>query len=345
MKKEITRGLAAITASSLIIVGFGTSVAMSYSDTINTALGVETKKMVNKDEKEVDTNYYKSAYGELSDENLELVIADAYAQAVNEEAEGAVLLKNENQALPLKDTEKRITLFGHAVADPLYKPKSGGATIAEENLITFYDAMTKAGFEINDTLFTAYENSSTVRSTGVSQGPGQDKSDPVLGEESIDFYTNDLKSSWEDDYNDAAVVMFAREGGEDTELLMHDTEGLRQLALHQDEKDLLKMINDSGKFEKIIVLINSPWAMELDWLEEYNVDACLWIGNTGLRGFEGVANLLSGEVNPSGKLVDTYASNSMSSPAATYAADNTQSCRYNVLSLFKSNRRRSNKPV
>ena len=49
--------------------------------------------------------------------------------------------------------------------------------------------------------------------------------------------------------------MFAREGGEGSELYMEDPEGISQLALHQSEKDLLQMINDSGKFEKIIVLL------------------------------------------------------------------------------------------
>ena len=75
------------------------------------------------------------------------------------------------------------------------------------------------------------------------------------------------------------------------------------------------MINDSGKFKKIIVLINSGNAMELGWLDEYHVDACLWIGQPGQRGFEGVANILTGLANPSGKLVDTYAENSLSAPS------------------------------
>ena len=71
----------------------------------------------------------------------------------------------------------------------------------------------------------------------------------------------------------------------------------------------------NGGFKKIIVLLNSGYPMEVNWMDDYNVDACLWIGYPGLSGFMGVANILAGKENPSGKLVDTYATDSLSSPA------------------------------
>ena len=88
------------------------------------------------------------------------------------------------------------------------------------------------------------------------------------------------------------------------------------------KKDLLNMLKEQkeqGVFKKIILLVNSNWAMELGDLDDYDVDACLWIGSPGIVGFTGVVNLLQGEANPSGKLVDTYAKNSLSAPAITYA--------------------------
>ena len=118
--------------------------------------------------------------------------------------------------------------------------------------------------------------------------------------------------------------MLAREAGEGTELLTEDPEGISQLALHQDEKDLLQMIKDSGKFKKTIVLLNSGNPMEVNWMDEYDVDACLWIGLPGQRGFEGVVNLLTGEANPSGSLTDTYAADSLSSPAVVNGSGNNQ---------------------
>ena len=88
---------------------------------------------------------------------------------------------------------------------------------------------------------------------------------------------------------------------------------MSQLALHQDEKDLLKLAHEH--FSKIIVLVNSGNPMELGWLDEYNINACLWIGTPGNYGLEGVVNLLKGKATPSGRLADTYATNSFSSAA------------------------------
>lgn len=216
---------------------------------------------------------------------------------------------------PLSEDETSVTLFGHSVVQPLYKSNSAGSSGYEgKYCIDLYTALSDAGFEINDTLYNAYKESDTMRSSGVAAF-GQEATEWSLGEEDISFYTDKLRQSWEDNYNDVAIVMLSREGGEGAELYMEDEAGISQLALHQEEKDLLQMIKDSGKFEKTIVLVNSGNAMELGWLDEYDVDACLWIGLPGQRGFEGVANILTGKANPSGRLTDTYAVNSLSAPA------------------------------
>ena len=86
----------------------------------------------------------------------------------------------------------------------------------------------------------------------------------------------------------------------------------------------LKEQKAAGILKNIIVLVNSEQAMELGWLDEYDVDACMIIGRTGATGYTGVVNVLVGAANPSGHAVDTYAVNSLSSPAITYAAGNTQ---------------------
>ncbi len=299
---------------------------MGYEGTINSALGISTSKVVNGDDAG-DTTYFESSYGELNAENLATLIQDTYDQSFLEEEEGAVLLRNENNALPLSAEETSVTLFGHAVAQPLYKNASAGSNAYKnegDHLIDLYTALANQGFEINDTLYDAYKASETERGTGAFDFVTQTTSVFSLGEESIDFYTEDIQNSWSDNYNDVAIVMLAREGGEGMELQTNDEEGISQLALHQDEKDLLQMIQDSGKFEKTIVLLNSGNAMEVDWLEEYGVDACLWIGLPGQRGFEGVANLLTGKANPSGSLTDTYAVDSLSSPAVVNGSWNNQ---------------------
>lgn len=272
MRKETLRGLTSVTAFFLVLSVAGTNIAMANAGTINSYLGIATSK-IETPEDSGETVHYKSEYGEFSDENLEKLLADSYQQCVNEQAEGSVLLKNDNNALPLAEDEKNVTLFGKASTNPVYKPTSGSAPASGDYLVTYHDAMKNAGFNINETLFKAYESGSAKRIVG-SAGNVYDKADNAqIGEESADFYTDELKQSWDNDYNDVAIVLLAREGGEDGDLTMKDSEGISQLALHQDEKDMLTMIKDSGKFKKTIVILNSPWAMETGWLDEYGVDA------------------------------------------------------------------------
>ena len=91
------------------------------------------------------------------------------------------------------------------------------------------------------------------------------------------------------------------------------------LALSQDEKDMMagiKAMKDEGKIDKIVVLINTSNALQVDFLKnnEYGVDATLWIGGVGQTGLNAVAEILSGKVNPSGSLPDTYCYDNYSSP-------------------------------
>ena len=323
-RSRLWTGLASVCSFFLTTLILLLNCMMGYAGTVNSALGISTSKVVN-DGDATDTTYYESEYGELNAENLQTLIQDTYDQSVLEEEEGAVLLKNDNHALPLTSKETRVTLFGHAVVQPVYKNASAGSSgYKGEYCLDLYSALTNAGFAINDTLFNAYKSSDTLRQTGFDYLANTTR-EFSLGEENIDFYTNKIQSSWSDDFNDVAVVMLAREGGEGNELRTKDPEGISQLALHQDEKDLLQMIKDSGKFSKIVILLNSGNAMEVNWLDKYNVDACLWIGCPGQRGFEGVVNLLTGEANPSGSLTDTYAVDSLSSPAVVNGSYNSQS--------------------
>lgn len=96
------------------------------------------------------------------------------------------------------------------------------------------------------------------------------------------------------------------------------------LELTSEEQALLKKakeLKDGGAVKKIVVLLNTSYALELDFLEkdicgtDYGIDACMWIGLPGESGLNGVADILAGKVNPSGKLVSTYTYDNFSSPA------------------------------
>lgn len=291
---------------------------------ISNALGVKQSEVVGGLSDDPTTYRYKTAYTEdgiPSDEGLEKLLIDEYEHCVTEEESGAVLLRNENDALPLGEDEMKLTLFGHATVQPLYRARSGGAwTDGQENLLTYTDALKNAGFDINETLVEAYAKSPSYRG-GKGGGTSSPETAFLLGEEPLSFYTDDITGSFE---KSVAVVMLAREGGETRDLPVKDYEGKKHLELHDAERDmfsLVKRYKDDGTFTKVILLLNTTNPLELGFVEEYGVDAVMWIGGPGLRGFEGVANLLKGDANPSGRLIETYAANSLSAPAMANFGD------------------------
>lgn len=309
---KLLRGLACTGAVLFSVSMFMTSLLIKWEGQVNIALG--TTGVTGG----ITDSYYaidypdRQAYLKASDEH------DART-----EREGAVLVKNEGNALPLASSERRVTLFGRSTADPVYRGNSGGPSADGSRLVSLRSALEAEKFVINQTMYDAYKNSDVSRVKVAVENKDGVKSS--IGEVPASFYTSALQNSYTNDYNDAAIVMFSRDGGEGRDLFYSDADGVRQLSLHQNEADLLKMIKESGKFSKVIVLINSAYPMELDWVEEgqYGVDACLWIGGTGLKGFTGVADLLVGKADPSGHFVDTYATNSLSSAAAQNAFDYT----------------------
>lgn len=318
-KKTVLRG---ITAASTLLLGlaiFGRQVAFDNEGQVNNFLngGATSGESA------------KSSYKNVK----EMREAERKVE-VQTEAEGSVLFFNKNAALPLKKNP-RVTLFGHAAADPIFKGTSGGSDVKKgmESVADFKSAFTSRGIAINETMYNALAASEISRNV---------KGD--IAEEEVSFYTSELQASYASDYNDAAIVVLSRLGGEQNDLSAHpnvtgddgtfgvvtdedgypvDVEGKRMLSLHDRELALLDMIKNSGKFAKIIVLLNTGNPMEIGQLEEHGVDSCLWIGYPGFAGLEGVADMLVGNSAPTGRLVDTYATSSYSSPAMSGFGDFT----------------------
>ena len=329
MKVYVIRGIAALLGFLFIVASILSVLAFQRADDVNAFLNLKAPSVINEN---ADTQYYKSEFtddGLLTESGIKKLIQTADDFVVTEAEEGAVLLLNRNNALPLSDSERNVTLFGRASADPIYKNKSGGpATVGSPRLLTYHDALIQAGFSIDEDVFSAYEKSSRARvkygTDTVTNSASSAKSD--IGEVDASFYTEHLNVTFTS-YDDAAIVLFAREAGEGTDLVSdpsHETDGVPQLSLHKDEADLLKLIKQSGLFKKTIVLINSGNPMDLDWAndyETYGVDALLYIGQPGTTGFAGIVNLLTGAAVPSGRLSDTIATDSLSSPAIQNLGD------------------------
>ena len=313
-KSNLWRGIASFLAVLLCLTGFGTNLAFHREGDVNLFLGTLPPAVAVTD----DTNYYKSDYA--TKDEMRQALKEYIIEA---QEEGSVLLRNENNALPLSGTAS-VTLFGFAAATPVYHGGSGGPANTGINL---YDALKESGVKVNDTVYSAI-----VAANGNRTKTG------LIGEIPASAYAGTENTFG--DFGDAAIYVMSRYGGEEGEL-NHGLQGewqdgpvgVPELALHQEEIDTLKLIKESGKFDKLIVVVNSGYAMELDWLEEYGVDACLWIGYTGNYGMHGVANLLTGKADPSGRNVITYAANSLSSAAMQNMGDFTFS---NLTGLYKN---------
>ncbi len=271
--------------------------------------------------------YYETDIGNhtFSDENFDVLERLCREEGIEEEKEGAVLLYNEKDALPLKE-EKKITLLGHASVDPVYKASSAGNYVTEERpyRIDLKTALENDGFLINEEVYSALKKGTAKRRMlPIPSNPSLQGYSASLSEEPIEFYQK-LESSFEG-YQDCCIITLSRVGSEGVDLLMDDvdddgTSTLSSLAIHQNEEALLSFARQ--KFAKVVVLLNSSNQMEIETIKKYS-DAILAIGQPGLTGFQGVADLLCGRTNPSGKLVDTYAVNSLSSPAVVNSGTRT----------------------
>ena len=351
MKAKFWRGMLSVFAVLLCLMIVMSGVADNYRGTINEYLGIKTYKVEARNSSEpADTAYFKSDFGDvnaLTESDFEKLKEAAYQQIISEVENGAVLLKN-NGALPLTKEEQRVSLFGTASWDHVYKPTSGGADVlyhamrGSEEMVNLKSALTEQGFSVNETLYAAYLANSGFRGTSSyvkgmvkagdygQRGASAYKRNYDLGEPDPAFLDSAEIQDSLTLYGDAVIVVFAREGGEDRDLPIQDYEnnpsGESHLALQPNERALmqkLKALKDSGKVKKVIALLNTGYAMEVEWLDEYDVDACLWIGGPGIVGFRGVVNLLTGKTNPSGRLVDTYAADSRSAPAVLNAGNFT----------------------
>lgn len=305
-RATLFKGLSAVFGLLFFAIN-GITVGMFANEGfINDALGIGSS--------DYDTSggpvRYASEFAEninnYTDEELKAKNDAAQAFIEQEMEESAVLLKNDG-ALPLTQDEiKKVTLLGWSSAHPYYRAHSGGdGTTGDYSL---KDALTSRGFVINESVYSALEGiSGNRKNTAVAEAP-------------VSTYDS-LKSTFSS-YNEAAIVVLSRESGENDDLQVNYSDnGTTQsmLALTKNERDLLDMVKqykDNGTFKKTIVLINSANVMEADWLDDYSIDACMWIGGPGTgSGIYGVADLLTGTANPSGKLVDTFSASSLSAPA------------------------------
>ena len=229
------------------------------------------------------------------------------------EAEGAALLMNNNNALPLA-ADAKVSTFSNSSVNLVYGG-TGSGNIDASTADTLRTALEKVGVTVNPTLWDFY-TVGAGKDYARSKSGTVAKSSEVTAEVPWDVYTDEVKDSVAQ-YGDAAIVTLSRVGGEGADLAYGD---VNYLALDENEKAMLQNVAEmkkNGIVKKTIVLINSANALQVDFLKnnEYDIDAALWIGDVGISGINAVAEILTGKVNPSGSLVDTYCYDNFSAPA------------------------------
>lgn len=271
----------------------------------------------------------------VSDETM----ASGRAIADQIASEGIVLLKNDDKALPLSAGTK-LNLFGWSSVRPLYGGTGSGDSDTS-NAVSLIDGLKHAGFEVNEELVKFYENFRTERPVGTIRlrEIGSKRGDFTVPEPTIAEYEN--ANIFEDAvaYSDTAVVVVSRTGGEGFDVPQSITSpdeynaqygGLAQFYdfttqaedldasksyLELSNREIAMVDRVCKEFKNVIVVVNSSNAMELGWLDQYDsIKAAVLCGAPGELGFDSLGKILSGEVNPSGHLADTYVYDLLATP-------------------------------
>ena len=306
-RKHITPWkILAIICAVVTIVSIPLSILLQkFDNTMAARFGGSFWKLQNED---ANAQYYTSDFN-----SAEEMVNYGLALTQQVEAEGAALLMNNNNALPLA-ADAKVSTFSSSSVNLVYGG-TGSGNIDASTADTLRTALEKVGVTVNPTLWDFY-------TVGAGKDYARSKSGMVATSSEVtaevpwDVYTDEVKDSVAQ-YGDAAIVTLSRVGGEGADLSYGE---VNYLALDENEKAMLQNVAEmkkNGTVKKTILLINSANALQVDFLKnnEYDIDAALWIGDVGISGINAVAEILTGKVNPSGSLVDTYCYDNFSAPA------------------------------
>lgn len=229
------------------------------------------------------------------------VVAEAEELNIQIAGEGMVLLKNENGTLPFGKDVTNLSVFG-VRSDNLLLAGTGTGSVKADTAPSLKQSLTEAGFRINPALADFYEKDTEAK-------PDPKNEVYEFGRSITDSYKS---------YNDAAVIVFSRVGGENADVstdvgeaadVGEHVKGIvnkHYLEFTNAEQRLMEHV--AASFDKVVVVLNASNPMELKELdmEKYGVDAAIWMSQPGQNGVMALGKILNGEINPSGKLVDLF---------------------------------------
>ena len=260
-------------------------------------------------------------------------------------ADGVVLAKDEDGILPVASGSK-LNVFGWASTNPCYGGTGSGALNTAYPVTDLLTGLHDAGIETNEELSKFYTDYKADRPS-----VGMVAQDWTLPEPNVSLYTDEMMENAKA-FSDTAMVVITRVGGEGADLptdmaSVVDGSWIRRVAqaygsergtayyngtyddslnegndwdkgdhflqLSNREEDLLDLV--TANFDNVILVYNGANAFQMDFLKDYpQIKGVLLCPGTGQSGFEGFGKVVSGEVNPSGRTVDTYVSNLKNAP-------------------------------
>lgn len=210
-------------------------------------------------------------------------------------AEGCVLLKNENKVLPIKP-ENTVSFFGRTQIDYIKSGTGSGGLVHTEYVVNIIDgALNNSKINVNTELVDIYK--SWIKENPFDEGNGW-ASEPWFQKEYVPDESV-VKSAREK--SDVAVIVIGRTAGEDRD----NAPEKGSWYLTDEEEQLLDVV--SKYFENTVVLLNVGNILDMNWVEKYNIKVVMYVWQGGQEGGNAIADVLSGDVNPSGRLSDTIA--------------------------------------
>ena len=378
-RKTLWRGLSALFAFVFTLSCVAGTILEGYKATIDTNLGTQSEKFVS--ENTADNPLYDkftpSAEVLNADGtgNSHALIQKAIDLGHKQAVEGAVLLKNENNTLPLASgsnvtllgIRSHISLLGSSFGVKAKGPYISLEQALSQNKTDFHNTIAYtlntnyktgevtralslsewngdefefegAGFNVNPTMVDIYTKLNETYQHSENETPfaNYDPQEPSLAE--VKATNPDYEASFAQ-YGDAAVVVISRPTAESKDYLpgsvAEGTGASEPLELTTNEREVIETAKKAS--DKVIVLINTANAVEIgDLKNDPDIDAILWIGLPGCYGMLGVADILCGRVSPSGAMSDIYATYNMSAPAMQNMGNFTYTNAEDVVTRAKS---------
>lgn len=312
-KRTLKKVFLNVSAALLTIAYVGNLVAAENAGQINAFLGTSTSKTVKIDEtlEEDYPRYFESKFTSIAD-----LKAAGLAKVQEVEAEGIVLLKNDGNTLPLA-AGSEVSLFGITTIDPVYGGTGSGAVDAA-GAPNYVDVFGKSGLTVKNTdLMDYYAEQKADENLG--------RNNYAIGEGAWKKVKKNLGDDNEQVEGTDAFFVIGRVGGEGSDMTRGAgkedaaNDGEDYLTLNEDEMGMLEGLaglKEDGVIRSITVIINSANPISTGFLfdEELGIDAAMWVGSVGQTGLYAVGDVVSGAVNPSGSLPDTWWMDNMANP-------------------------------